>query len=54
MKTQSKRSGFCGTSKVSLDLVPGQLGKVVGGAGAAIDPSGLPKTSLVPPATSES
>jgi hypothetical protein len=54
MKAQSKRFGLCGTSKTNLELVPGHLSKVVGGQGPSIDPSGLPKTSLVPPVTPES
>lgn len=53
MRAQSKRYGLCGTSRVTLELVPGQLGKVVGGAGSALDPSGLPKMSVVPPAPPE-
>ncbi|HKH46186.1 MAG TPA: hypothetical protein VKM72_16110 [Thermoanaerobaculia bacterium] len=42
MKKKTKRIGLCGDSKPSFDLVPNDLRQASAGAGAAIDPSGLP------------
>jgi len=42
MKKKPKRIDLCGDSKPSCDLAPKNLRQVSAGAGAAIDPSGLP------------
>ena len=54
MKKKSKRIDLCGDSKPSFDLIPKDLRQVSAGAGAVIDPSGLPGALTAPDPDSSS